>query len=524
MKRFVLALAAAALLLSARGAAAQPADAPIEHLHINPTLRIAQNFDLKQGETVRQIVVIGGDVTIAGTVEHDVVVVLGQVQLAPTAVVEGSLVVTGGNLKIADGARVYRELFVLGGYERSATFTAGGNQVVIGTEALGSALRNIVPWLLRGLLMARPIVPDLWWVWWVAGTFFVVNLLLNLLFDGPIRAGAATLRATPMTAFTTGLLVLLLAGPVFVLLAVSVVGIAVIPFVLFAIVIAGILGKVSFARWLGMRIVAQEDPEDRMQSLRSFAIGSAVMCIAYMIPVIGMITWAMAGVMGLGAATLAFHAAYRRENPKKPKPVRPVVPPTASGGDAGSLGSSALPPGDSGMPQPALSSAVDLPLEGGSYPTSPIDSPGSIASPAGRIGGQAAVLALPRAAFVERLAAFTLDFILIVIVSQALNLDRGPVDGPLGRAGMLLAIAYHVGFWTWKGTTLGGIITNLRVIRTDGAPLQFAEALVRGLTGIFSLAVAGLGFFWILRDPERQSWHDRVAGTYVVKVPRDYPL
>ena len=359
MKRFVLALAAAALLLSARGAAAQPADAPIEHLHINPTLRIAQNFDLKQGETVRQIVVIGGDVTIAGTVEHDVVVVLGQVQLAPTAVVEGSLVVTGGNIKIADGARVNRELFVLGGYERSATFTAGGNQVVIGTEALGSALRNIVPWLLRGLLMARPIVPDLWWVWWVAGTFFVVNLLLNLLFDGPIRAGAATLRTTPMTAFTTGLLVLLLAGPVFVLLAVSVVGIAVIPFVLFAIVIAGILGKVSFARWVGMRIVAQEDPEDRMQSLRSFAIGSAVMCIAYMIPVIGMITWAMAGVMGLGAATLAFHTAYRRENPKKPKAVKPVVPPAAppadatSGGQSGSLGSSGLQPGDhTNLPRP----------------------------------------------------------------------------------------------------------------------------------------------------------------------------
>ena len=164
-------------------------------------------------------------------------------------------------------------------------------------------------------------------MWWVAGTFFIINLLLNLLFDGPIRAGAATLRATPLTAFMTGLLVLLLASPVFFLLAVSLVGIAVIPFLLFAIVIAAILGKLSFARWVGMRIVRQEDPEDRLQSLRSFVIGSAVMCIAYMIPVIGLITWAMAGVFGLGAATLAFHAAYRRENPKKPKPVRPVPPP-----------------------------------------------------------------------------------------------------------------------------------------------------------------------------------------------------
>jgi uncharacterized RDD family membrane protein YckC len=89
---------------------------------------------------------------------------------------------------------------------------------------------------------------------------------------------------------------------------------------------------------------------------------------------------------------------------------------------------------------------------------------------------------------------------------------------------ILLALVYHVWFWAWKQTTVGGIICQLRLVRTDGAPLRFAEALVRGLSGIFSLAVVGLGFFWILRDPERQAWHDRIAGTYVVKVPRNWPI
>jgi uncharacterized RDD family membrane protein YckC len=149
----------------------------------------------------------------------------------------------------------------------------------------------------------------------------------------------------------------------------------------------------------------------------------------------------------------------------------------------------------------------------------PLTAP-AMAAPAMALPG---LLAYPRAVFIERLAAFTLDFILIVIVAQVLNLDRN-IDAPLGRVGLLLAIAYHVGFWTWRGTTLGGIICQLRVTRTDGAPLQFADALVRGLTGIFSLVVMGLGFLWVLRDPERQAWHDRVAGTYVVKVPRDYPI
>ena len=83
---------------------------------------------------------------------------------------------------------------------------------------------------------------------------------------------------------------------------------------------------------------------------------------------------------------------------------------------------------------------------------------------------------------------------------------------------------YHVGFWVWKGTTVGGIICQLRLVRIDGAPLQFVDAFVRGLGAIFSLAVFGLGGLWILKDPDRQAWHDRIAGTFVVKVPRNYPI
>jgi uncharacterized RDD family membrane protein YckC len=48
--------------------------------------------------------------------------------------------------------------------------------------------------------------------------------------------------------------------------------------------------------------------------------------------------------------------------------------------------------------------------------------------------------------------------------------------------------------------------------------------MVRGFSGILSLAVVGLGGLWILWDPDRQGWHDRIAGTYVVKVPRDFPF
>ncbi len=77
-------------------------------------------------------------------------------------------------------------------------------------------------------------------------------------------------------------------------------------------------------------------------------------------------------------------------------------------------------------------------------------------------------------------------------------------------------LAYHIGFWAWKGTTFGGIVCQLRVVRLDGSPLRFVDALVRGIASLFSIAVVGLGCLWILKDEERQSWHDKIAGTYVV--------
>jgi uncharacterized RDD family membrane protein YckC len=131
------------------------------------------------------------------------------------------------------------------------------------------------------------------------------------------------------------------------------------------------------------------------------------------------------------------------------------------------------------------------------------------------------LLTLPHAPFPDRLAAFVLD---VILVSIAVQIVAWGNDDDSARAFFLALLAYHIGFWTWKGTTVGGIICQLRVVRVDGTPLRFVDALVRGLSAIFSLAVFGLGALWILKDPERQAWHDRIAGTYVVKVPRNWPI
>ena len=126
----------------------------------------------------------------------------------------------------------------------------------------------------------------------------------------------------------------------------------------------------------------------------------------------------------------------------------------------------------------------------------------------------------PQARFRDRLAAFVLDVTVVVIGARALDLLYSPAD----RRFILLLVLYHIAFWATKGTTVGGMICNLRVVKLDGQPLRPAEALVRGVAGVLSGAVAGLGFLWMLKEPHRETWHDRIAGTQVVKVPRNYPV
>ena len=88
----------------------------------------------------------------------------------------------------------------------------------------------------------------------------------------------------------------------------------------------------------------------------------------------------------------------------------------------------------------------------------------------------------------------------------------------------LMWLVYHIAFWAWKGTTIGGIVVGIKIVRADGRPIDFAVALVRALGSIFSAMALFLGFFWAGWDRDKQSWHDKIAGTIVVKAPKDVAL
>jgi uncharacterized RDD family membrane protein YckC len=89
---------------------------------------------------------------------------------------------------------------------------------------------------------------------------------------------------------------------------------------------------------------------------------------------------------------------------------------------------------------------------------------------------------------------------------------------------LVVALAYFAGMWAWKGTSIGGTVLNLKVVRLDDQPVTFMVAVVRSLTSMLSFIVFFLGFFWIAFDRDKQAWHDKIAGTVVVRQPRATPL
>jgi uncharacterized RDD family membrane protein YckC len=501
---------------------------PCDGIRRSPAFRLGQDETIGPDDVFDGFAVVMGNVVVNGRVCGDLSVTIGDVRLTRTARIDGTLVVVGGTLVIEEGASVGQELVLVGGtLEAPPDFRPGSDKVIIGVPLIGGSLRAAVPYVTRGLLLGRLIVPDLTWVWAVVGVLFFVQLMLNLLFPQAATTATAVIADRPVSTFLAGLLVILLTGPVATLLAVTVIGLAALPVLLAGLVIAWLVGRVAVARWIGMRLFAQDEPDSRLEGLRSFVIGFVIITIAYMIPLLGVVVWGLTGVQGLGAATLAFVRAFRRENPPAPKvarpvppPVPPVVPPAVppTGPTPAEVSMRAAAPADGFEVPLYLSGSADA--FGAPTPAFAGDAAASSLPASDAFGSRAsagdALLAYPRATFSVRAAAFALDFLLVALTLAMFQVDSDTV--------LPWLVAYHVGFWTWKATTVGGIICQLRVARVDGAPLRFVDALVRGLVGIFSLAIFGLGALWILRDEYRQAWHDKVAGTVVVRVPREYPL
>jgi len=120
-----------------------------------------------------------------------------------------------------------------------------------------------------------------------------------------------------------------------------------------------------------------------------------------------------------------------------------------------------------------------------------------------------------RAGFWIRFAASLIDTILLSIVTVPLQLG-------LKGAGYGLALLVGIAYYTYceggeRGQTIGKSACGIRVRSLDGGgPIGYTRGFLRYIGRILSTIPLLLGYFWMLWDPQKQTWHDKIANSVVV--------
>lgn len=82
-------------------------------------------------------------------------------------------------------------------------------------------------------------------------------------------------------------------------------------------------------------------------------------------------------------------------------------------------------------------------------------------------------------------------------------------------------ILYSLLFWVnYDGSTPGKKLLAIKIVHSEGKPLNYGISFIRYLGYFVSLIPLGLGYIWVAFDSKKQGWHDKIAGTYVIKTDK----
>ena len=129
--------------------------------------------------------------------------------------------------------------------------------------------------------------------------------------------------------------------------------------------------------------------------------------------------------------------------------------------------------------------------------------------------------------FWARVVAALIDSVLILLViAPLLYWIYGPAyftgEGLSGSAEILLnwvfpAIAVIV-FWIYRQATPGKMIIGAKIVDAKtGGPPSTGQLIGRYLGYYLSMIPLFLGMIWVAFDARKQGWHDKLAGTVVIR-------
>jgi uncharacterized RDD family membrane protein YckC len=131
--------------------------------------------------------------------------------------------------------------------------------------------------------------------------------------------------------------------------------------------------------------------------------------------------------------------------------------------------------------------------------------------------------------FWARFGASLIDSVLVLaLMAPLMHMFYGDIDDWSNAHGftaftinyVLPAVAV-IAFWFTRGATPGKMVLSAVIV--DAQTLEtpsHGQLIARYFSYYVSLIPLCLGFLWIAFDKRKQGWHDKIAGTVVIRKPR----
>lgn len=131
--------------------------------------------------------------------------------------------------------------------------------------------------------------------------------------------------------------------------------------------------------------------------------------------------------------------------------------------------------------------------------------------------------ALEYLGFWPRVGASIIDSLLsLVLIAPVFWFLTGDASSGLANAAAVIAV---LTFWYYKQSTPGKMVFEAKIVDArTGGKMSTGQMIGRYLGYIVSALPFGLGFFWVAWDSRKQGWHDKLAGTVVVRTKIAKPL
>ncbi len=267
--------------------------------------KIGGDVTVEKNQIIDTVVDIGGQITVDGLVERNVIAIGGSIVLGNDAVIRGDVICVGGVIVKGAGAQVFGDISEINSANISMAFSSA----------------------LRGELEGWSLILNIISLCFFA-VIFIIALLLTILLPRPLVAVAREIQNYKVKSFSWGFAITLLMVPFFMLLVISIIGIPLIPLIFTLFLLAFIVGYIAAGNITGSYILEKIFHKQTKSLTGTTILGLILLWVIGWIPYVGLLVKFFALTFGLGGVFLAIFS--RRWLPVAP---HPPTPPASSAGE-----------------------------------------------------------------------------------------------------------------------------------------------------------------------------------------------